>query len=95
LFNEEGKSRECAEALRNEFIVEYNRGINNFWIDITNIDTISSAFIGIISFISKSINEEGHVIIFASSDKIQKDFETTEILQLNNIELIIKELSKL
>jgi hypothetical protein len=70
LMPDEGRSRECADRLREEFEIEIENEIVNYIIDISKVDRINSSFIGVIGYMARKIDKNGYINVYGGNEDV-------------------------
>ena len=88
LFDKEGKSREVANDLREEFLNDFQKGFNNFWVNVSKITGMGSSLTGVIAFMGDTIKNRGKVVISGLDAKSREVFSITNLDCMKDVELI-------
>ena len=88
LFEKEGKSRDVANALRDEFLNDFQKGFKNFWLNVSKITGIGSSLVGVVAFMSDTLKKEGKIVISGLNKKTREVFSLTNLDCMHDVILI-------
>ena len=87
LVNSEGRNRECADKLREEFEIELINGVMFFLVDISEVLSINSSFIGVIGYMEQQVNKTGKIIIYGANEEIIKSLKIAKLDEMASVEI--------
>lgn len=85
LVDDEGRSRDCADKLREEFELELLNGIMHYIIDVSEVPHINSSFIGVIGYMEQQIDDKGDIVISGANEDVYNSLTIAGLHKLNKV----------